>query len=71
MGSKADLEHCKKISEACKGLGLDIALHVASAHKTAEHALAILKRYEADARAKVYITVEPRLIENLKKENIL
>jgi 5-(carboxyamino)imidazole ribonucleotide mutase/phosphoribosylaminoimidazole-succinocarboxamide synthase len=60
MGSKVDLEHCKKISEACKGFGLDTALHVASAHKTAEHALAILKRYESDPCAKVYITVAGR-----------
>ncbi len=60
MGSKADLEHCNKISEACKQFGLDTVLHIASAHKTAEHALAILQRYEADPRPKVYITVAGR-----------
>ena len=57
MGSKADLEHCTKISDACKQFGIETVMRIASAHKTAEHALAILREYEADARPKVYITV--------------
>lgn len=60
MGSKADLEHCQKIAEACKGYGLETVLRVASAHKTPEHALAILREYETDPRPKVYITVAGR-----------
>ena len=60
MGSKADLEHCTKISDACKGFGLETVLRIASAHKTPEHALSILKEYEADERPKVYITVAGR-----------
>jgi 5-(carboxyamino)imidazole ribonucleotide mutase len=60
MGSKADLEHCKKIAEACEGFGLETALRIGSAHKTPEHALSILKEYEADERQKVYITVAGR-----------
>jgi 5-(carboxyamino)imidazole ribonucleotide mutase len=60
MGSKADMEHCKKISDACKGFGIDVVTRVGSAHKTAEHALAILREYEADERLKVYITVAGR-----------
>jgi len=60
MGSKADLEHCKKISEACRGFGLETVLRIASAHKTAEHALKILREYESDPRPKVYITVAGR-----------
>jgi 5-(carboxyamino)imidazole ribonucleotide mutase len=60
MGSKADLEHCTKISEACKQFRLETVLHIASAHKTAGHALAILQKYEADPRPKVYITVAGR-----------
>ncbi|MBI5353159.1 MAG: AIR carboxylase family protein [Chloroflexi bacterium] len=60
MGSKADLDHCKKISEACKQYGLETVLRIASAHKTAEHALKILREYEADPRPKVYITVAGR-----------
>ena len=60
MGSKADLEHCTKISEACKQFGIETVTRIASAHKTAEHALTILREYEADARPKVYITVAGR-----------
>jgi len=60
MGSKSDLEHCTKISDACKQFGLNTVLRVASAHKTAEHALTILSKYEADPRPKVYITVAGR-----------
>ncbi len=60
MGSKADMEHCKKIAEACASFGLETALRIGSAHKTPEHALSILKEYEADDRPKVYITVAGR-----------
>jgi phosphoribosylaminoimidazole carboxylase PurE protein len=60
MGSKADMEHCKKISDACKQYGLETVMRVGSAHKTAEHTLAILREYEADSRPKVYITVAGR-----------
>jgi 5-(carboxyamino)imidazole ribonucleotide mutase/phosphoribosylaminoimidazole-succinocarboxamide synthase len=60
MGSKADVEHCKKISQACKEFGLETVLRIGSAHKTAEHVLDILREYEADARPKVYITVAGR-----------
>ena len=60
IGSKVDLEHCKKISEACKIFGLETVLRIASAHKTAEHALKVLHEYESDPRPKVYITVAGR-----------
>ena len=60
MGSKADLDHCTKIADACKGFGLETVLRIASAHKTPEHALSILKEYEADEQPKVYITVAGR-----------
>lgn len=60
MGSKADMEHCTKISDACKGFGMETVLRIGSAHKTPEHAVAILKQYEADDRPKVYITVAGR-----------
>lgn len=60
MGSRADLAHSTKIADACNGFGLDTVLRIASAHKTPEHALSILKEYEADARPKVYITVAGR-----------
>lgn len=60
MGSKADLDHCTKIAEACRQFGLESVLRIASAHKTAGHALSILHEYEADPRPKVYITVAGR-----------
>ena len=60
MGSKADLDHCNKIADACKQFGIESVLRIGSAHKTAEHAMAILREYEADPRPKVYITVAGR-----------
>jgi 5-(carboxyamino)imidazole ribonucleotide mutase len=60
MGSKADLDHCNKIAEACKQFGIETVLRIGSAHKTAEHAMTILRQYEADPRPKVYITVAGR-----------
>ncbi len=60
MGSKADLNHCNKIAEACRQYGLEVVLRIASAHKTPERALVMLREYEADACPKVYITVAGR-----------
>ena len=60
MGSRADMEHCQKIADACKQFGIETAMRVGSAHKTAEHALVMLREYEADPRPKVYITVAGR-----------
>jgi len=60
MGSKADMDHCTKISEACKQYGLETVMRIASAHKTPEHALSVLNEYESDDRPKVYITVAGR-----------
>lgn len=60
IGSKTDLEHGTKISDACKGFGLDTVIRIGSAHKSAEHTLAILREYEVDARHKVYVTVAGR-----------
>lgn len=60
MGSKADIEHCTKISNACQQYGLETVLRIASAHKTPEHAITILSEYEVDDRPKVYITAAGR-----------
>lgn len=60
MGSRADMDHCMKISDACQQYGLETVLRIASAHKTPEHALSVLKEYEANERPKVYITVAGR-----------
>lgn len=60
MGSRSDEPHCQKIVNAARDLGLDTALHVGSAHKTPQHVLALLEKYERDPRRKVYITVAGR-----------
>lgn len=60
MGSKADLEFCSKIKAAAEALGLEAVLRIGSAHKTSAHVMAMLKKYEANPRPKVYITVAGR-----------
>ena len=60
MGSKADEGHCQKIAEAARSFGLEVALHIGSAHKTPGHVLSILQGYEKEPRPKVYITVAGR-----------
>jgi len=60
MGSKGDLEHGRKITEALAGYGIASTIRVGSAHRTPEHALQILREAEADQRPKVYITVAGR-----------
>ena len=60
MGSKGDEEHCRKIADAARQLGLDVETRIGSAHKTAAHVLQLLQNYEADPRRKVYVTVAGR-----------
>ena len=60
MGSKADLAHCERIADAARSFGLEAVLRIGSAHKTAGHTLDLLRRYEANPRPKVYITVAGR-----------
>ena len=60
MGSKSDLEHCRKIADTCQMFGIENVMRIASAHKTAARLLEILAGYEADPRPKVYITVAGR-----------
>ena len=60
MGSKSDAAHCDKIAAAARDYGLEVVQHIASAHKTPEHALGLLRQAEADPRPKVYITVAGR-----------
>lgn len=59
-GSKADEAHYQIIAKTAAEFDLDVVIRIGSAHKTPEHALAILKQYENDPRAKVYITVAGR-----------
>ncbi len=55
MGSGRDLEFCREIAKHLKVLGLDYEFRVASAHKTPEKVLGILKEFEKEKV--VYITV--------------
>lgn len=58
MGSERDLEFCREIAGHAKALGLEYELRVASAHKTPQKALEILREYEKDNV--VFITVAGR-----------
>ena len=60
MGSKADLAHAQAVAKAAENFGLECSLHIGSAHKTPEHVLHLLHRFEADPRPKVYITIAGR-----------
>ena len=53
MGSKSDLPFAKKIAEAAQPFGFEVVMRIASAHKTAAHALKLLQQYETDTRPKV------------------
>jgi 5-(carboxyamino)imidazole ribonucleotide mutase len=58
MGSERDLELSQEISKVLKNLGVKFLFRVASAHKTPEKVLRILKEYEDEKI--VYITVAGR-----------
>ena len=58
MGSERDLEFCRDIAKHLKELGVDYEFRVASAHKTPDKVLAILKEFEKINV--VYITVAGR-----------
>ena len=58
MGSERDLEFCREIAKYMKVLGVDYEFRVASAHKTPEKVLEILKEFEEEKI--VYVTVAGR-----------
>ena len=58
MGSERDLEFCQEIARHLKKLGVSYEFRVASAHKTPDKVLAILKEFEK-ARV-VYVAVAGR-----------
>jgi 5-(carboxyamino)imidazole ribonucleotide mutase len=58
MGSERDLEFCKEIAKCLKVFGLSCEFRVASAHKTPEKVLEILREYEKENV--VYVTVAGR-----------
>jgi 5-(carboxyamino)imidazole ribonucleotide mutase len=58
MGSERDLEFCREIAKHLKVLSVDYVFRVASAHKTPEKVLEILKEFEKEKI--VYVTVAGR-----------
>jgi 5-(carboxyamino)imidazole ribonucleotide mutase len=58
MGSKMDLKFCQKIAKYLKALGLEHEFRLASAHKTPEKVLKIVKEFEQ--QKVVYITAAGR-----------
>ena len=58
MASERDLEFCREIAKHLKVLGVDYEFRVASAHKTPEKVLAILKEFAGEKI--VYVTVAGR-----------
>lgn len=59
LGSSADKEWAEKITSVISEFGIVFRLHVASAHKTPEHALKILAAYESQ-KAVIYICIAGR-----------
>jgi len=57
MGSKRDLDFASSISRVLEDYAVDYEFNVASAHRTPEHLLKILKGYEGSGDNIVYITV--------------
>ena len=58
MGSEKDLDFCREIAKCLKVLGINFELRVASAHKTPEKVLEILKEFEGEKT--IYVTVAGR-----------
>lgn len=58
MGSERDLEFCREIAKTLKTLSVAYEFRVASAHKTPQKVLEILKEFEAEKI--VFITVAGR-----------
>ena len=58
MGSEKDLEFCREIAKHLKALGVEYEFRVASAHKTPEQVLKVLKEFEKEKI--VYVTVAGR-----------
>jgi 5-(carboxyamino)imidazole ribonucleotide mutase len=58
MGSDGDLDFCREIAKHLKALAIDYEFRVASAHKTPEKVLEILREYEKENV--VYVTVAGR-----------
>jgi 5-(carboxyamino)imidazole ribonucleotide mutase len=57
MGSKSDMEFCQKIQTTLSGFSIETDLRIASAHRTPEFLLKILREYKSSGDQIVVITV--------------
>jgi 5-(carboxyamino)imidazole ribonucleotide mutase len=57
MGSKSDVDFCEKIRTALSGFSISSEMRVASAHRSPEYLLKLLREYEASGDEIVAITV--------------
>ena len=60
LGSPSDTAWGQQIGRELGSLGVPWEMRVASAHKSPQHLLEMLQRYEADPQPRVYITVAGR-----------
>lgn len=60
LGSKSDLDWGKQIGKYLEEFNLEYKLHIASAHKTPEHLLKLIKKYESLKEQLVYICAAGR-----------
>jgi 5-(carboxyamino)imidazole ribonucleotide mutase len=60
IGSKADLDWANKIIQHIGFFGIEYKLQAASAHKTPEYLLKLLRKYETEENPIVYICVAGR-----------
>ncbi|OGG26829.1 5-(carboxyamino)imidazole ribonucleotide mutase [Candidatus Gottesmanbacteria bacterium RIFCSPLOWO2_01_FULL_39_12b] len=60
LGSKSDLNWGKEIGKHLNNFCVSYKIHIASAHKTPEHLLRILKKYESSNNPIIYICVAGR-----------
>lgn len=60
LGSPSDRSWAERITQALERFVIPWKMHIASAHKTPAHLLALLETHEAEAGPRVYITVAGR-----------
>lgn len=60
LGSKSDLETGQEIIKNLKDFGVEYKIHVASAHKTPQYLLQLIKKYESLDKPLVYICIAGR-----------
>src|SRR3989338_11039346 len=60
LGSKSDLDWGQNIAKYLAVFGIPYKIHIASAHKTPEYLLGLIKKYEKTNKPLVYICVAGR-----------